>query len=100
LNPTVQCDRIELARLEKGQFFSVLLSEGEHSCGLIGSAAADRQLVFIVMPNEDYFVKYGGKANKKLEHADRSAFSKELKHLKEIELGAIKSPMVITPQRN
>ena len=98
INPTVQCDGIELARLEKGQYFKVLLPVGAHACGLNGSTASKEMIILEVIGNGEYFAKYGGVSSKRLEIVDRTAFSKVSKNLKPIELGAIKSPTVTAPR--
>jgi hypothetical protein len=96
LNPTVRCDGIELARLEKGRFFTVLFNEGEHVCSLQGGAASNQELVLSVIRGGAYFVKYGGAASKRLAFVERSVADKDWKQLKPIDPGAVKNPMVIT----
>src|SRR5262245_53564976 len=97
LNPIVQCEGVDLARLEKGQFFTVTVDEGDSRCWLIGSVASNEVLRIKVVAGGAYFVRYeGGRVgqSQKLGFVTRSVAGDDFKRLKAIEADAIKSPSV------
>lgn len=93
-NPTVRCDGIDLARLEKGQFFTFAVPPGEHRCRLTGSTSSAEEMSIVVEPGQAYIVKYEGALSKHLTVVDHETALKDWKKLKPIEVGAIKHPQV------
>ena len=63
LNPIVQCEGVDLARLEKGQFFTVTVDEGDSRCWLIGSVASNEVLRIKVVAGGAYLVRYEMRAS-------------------------------------
>jgi S1-C subfamily serine protease len=94
-NPTVVCDGIDLARLEKNQYFMAALAEGEHRCWLVGSATLKEPVYLDVKMNTSLYVRYENVfSGRKLILVDHSEVVKDLKNLKPIEPDAIKNGIV------